>query len=184
MIDHQYEQELAAAAEKAKALLFQRLEPSEQKTTRRYGSADPDTFEDKARAISQNLLDPRARDVERRLHDFQAAINRLWEYALNEGIIQRLARTWLSRNKGVVGAVDFAALVSEATFAVRKACLFFSASRKTNLETYARSAVFQALSLYVAREFSPVDVSVAVAEGRNGFDPLPQRGDFLEEDQL
>jgi hypothetical protein len=151
------EQELGRLVIKRKEELKEALTPSEQKTTRRLGSAYPDTFEEKATFLAQEGH-PRAQWVAPRLKAFQEAVNALWVYEIEQRLPERLVKTWRQKHRGYswIAQED---LEAEVIFLMRHFIVRWDpdVAQAAQLFNYAYRGVHQALTEWAANQ-GPVEL--------------------------
>lgn len=177
----QREQELASSVQARLKDLLALLDPDERKTTRSWGSTPAETFEDKARAISQSANDPRAEAVRAFLSAFQEAINAAWTYAIQCRVPERLAATWIQKHRRDAAALPREDIEAEALFALRHQIIRYSAGTDARLEGFASRGVHQHLTEWMARQ-GPVELPESAARSerprgyRMPFDSVPESG--------
>jgi len=113
------ELELAANVQASKRKLLGLLTPSEQRTTRRMGSTESDTFEEKSMGLIASQS-PRSGFLAEALKGYQAAVNALWTFEIQHGAPEKIAYSWRRKHLGYswISAED---LQSEVIFLLREA---------------------------------------------------------------
>lgn len=177
-IDRDREQKLATTVQARRHALLDLLTPSERKTVRRVGSAEPETFEDCARDIASGV-GSRSKPIAYALDNYVEAINRFWTHAQECGVAGYLVNTWRSKHKGYAW-IEFELLECEALFKLRHFVGLFKPDTG-NLADYSLRGVHQHLTEFAAKQ-GPIEVPQKASRGRGvGPDSHRQSIDVMDE---
>ncbi len=177
-INRDREQELATTVQAHRHALLDLLTPSERKTVRRVGSAEPETFEDCARDIASGV-GSRSKPITYALDHYLEAVNRFWTHAQKTGVAGYLVNTWRSKHKGYAW-IEFELLECEALFNLRHFIGLFK-PETGNLADYSLRGVHQHLTEFAAKQ-GPIEVPQKASRGPGaGPDSHRQSIDVMDE---
>ena len=157
-MNREREQELATLVQLRKRTLLGLLTPQERKTVRRHGSAESETFEDRAREIAEAAGQGRfgrPDAVKQALDEYVEVINLFWTYVQENRMDDVLSSTWLQKHRGY-RYLDRDELAAEALFAMRAHIVTFMPNNG-NFIPYSQRGVHQCLTEWAAQQ-GPVEI--------------------------
>jgi hypothetical protein len=161
--DRDRQQELASTVQVRKARLLSLLGPAERRTVRRWGSTNPETFEDNAADVAERDS-VRAQPVAEALGELQLAVEVMWLHLIETGHAGWLANTWRKSHRDY-DWLAFEEVEAEAIFLLRYWILRFKPNA-VNFATFAQRGIHQQLTEW-ACQHGPVQVPDKVARQTN-----------------
>jgi len=173
------EREMAMEIQQLKGELLKLLPAADRETTKKAGSTEPETFEDKARAYAGLLCakgltkanagmpeDDGVRGVTimAALLRFQEAVNVYWTWAMAHGVPEALSAEWRKKHRAAGQTISKEDVESEVLFRLRHFIVLFNPKNEERLFSYAYRGILQHLTEWSAQQ-GPVQLPRDVARG-------------------